>query len=154
MHHYFDSLRGSKQKFLRHFIVFLGLLFVVGGAFADGNNPQSTDNCLKAATSLGSLAENITCSFRQIAKLMIGVAYVAGIGFGISSVFKFKQYKDNPTQVPVGTPFALLFISVVLIYLPSLYGPAGKTIFGTTKAEGGGFKGEKGVAALTEVYKA
>ena len=56
---------------------------------------------------------------------MLGVA-LAGLGFGIAAIFKFKQHKDNPTQVPIGTPFALLAISVLLVFFPAIYKPAGQ----------------------------
>ncbi|MBT4884974.1 MAG: type IV secretion protein IcmD, partial [Legionellales bacterium] len=62
------------------------------------------------ADTLANLATNVTAQFTAIGQLMIGVAYVAGIGFGISAIFKFKQHKDNPTQIPIGTPFALLAV--------------------------------------------
>lgn len=92
--------------------------------------------------SIGDMSENVTKSFRQIGELMIAVAYIAGIGFGISSVFKFKQHKDNPTQIPIGTPFALLAVSVVLVFLPGIYAPAGVSLFGDQYADSaGGFNG-------------
>ena len=95
------------------------------------------------AMNLGDMAESITSSFEKVGKLMIGLAYVSGIGFGISAVFKFKQHKDNPTQIPVGTPFALLGVSCLLIFLPGIYKPAGMTIFGDDEsATGGGFYGQ------------
>ena len=89
------------------------------------------------ATTLATLATNVTDQFTAIGQLMIGVAYIAGIGFGISAVFKFKQHKDNPTQIPIGTPFALLAVSVILVFLPALYAPAGESVFGSTSAAGG-----------------
>lgn len=99
--------------------------------------------------TIGTLATNITKSFDGIGKLMIGVAYLAGIGFGISAIFKFKQHRDNPSQVTIGTPFALMAISCALIFLPSLYKPAGATIYGT-QAKGGGFTGA-GVKSFSEL---
>ena len=94
------------------------------------------------AMNIGDMADSVTGSFLKIGKLMIGLAYVSGIGFGISAVFKFKQHKDNPTQIPVGTPFALLGVSCLLIFLPGIYKPAGMTIFGNDdSARAGGFDG-------------
>ena len=61
---------------------------------------------------------------------MITVSFIAGIGFAMASVFKFKQHKDNPTQVPIGTPFAMFAIGIVLIFLPAIFTPAGSSIFG------------------------
>lgn len=92
--------------------------------------------------TLGDMADSVTKSFSQFGKMMIGLAYVSGIGFGISAVFKFKQHKDNPTQIPISTPFALLGVSCLLVFLPGIYTPAGATLFGDTElARGGGFDG-------------
>ena len=82
------------------------------------------------AQNLGEMASMLRGQFTEIASLMIAVAYVAGIGFGITSIFKFKQHKDNPTQVPIGTPLAMMTISVLLIFLPAIYVPAGSSILG------------------------
>lgn len=112
------------------------LSFYTGNAFAQSSTP----------TNLGDVATNITSSFKGIAQLMIAVAYLAGIGFVLASIFKFKQHKDNPTQIPLGTPLAMLVIGIVLIFLPMIFGPAGSTIFGST-ATPGGFTGE-GVSNL------
>lgn len=89
-----------------------------------------------AKKDLKGMAHELTGQFTNIAQLMVAVAYVAGIGFGISAIFKFKQHKDNPTQVPIGTPFAMLAISVLLVFLPAIYGPAGTSIFGTSSVSG------------------
>ena len=78
---------------------------------------------------------------------MISTAYVAGIGFGIAAIFKFKQHKDNPTQIPIGTPFALLGVSVMLVFLPGLYNPLGQTVYGKGGGTVGGFTG----AGATEI---
>lgn len=84
-----------------------------------------------AATDLAGIAGNIQTQLDAFASLMITVAYLAGIGFGIAAIFKFKQHKDNPTQVPVGTPFALLIVSILLVFLPGIFKPAAKSVFGT-----------------------
>jgi intracellular multiplication protein IcmD len=99
----------------------------------------------KTASTIGNMASNLVSNFNAVGKLMVGMAYMAGVGFGIASIFKFKQHKDNPTQVTIGTPFALLTISVLLVFLPGLYGPAGSSIFGSTSGgQKGSFSGNLG----------
>lgn len=99
-------------------------------------------------TTLGSLAENITGSFKQIGALILAIAFVGGLGFTMAAIFKFKQHKDNPTQIPLGTPIAMLAIGVVLMFLPGIISPAGQTLFGSSATSAaGGFTGE-GTAAL------
>jgi intracellular multiplication protein IcmD len=90
--------------------------------------------------TLGTLANNVTTSFESIGKLMIAAAYIGGFGLTVAAIFKFKQHKDNPTQIPIGTPIALLVIGIILVFLPGLFGTAGTTVFGSEK-EAGGFTG-------------
>lgn len=87
--------------------------------------------------TLGSVASTLTGSFANLAKLITAGAYMAGIGFAMASMLKFKAHKDNPTQIPIGTPVALLFIGAALIFLPNIFGIAGNTIFGGTGGAGG-----------------
>ena len=77
--------------------------------------------------SFGAMATTVTGQMSAFATLLVAIAYVAGIAFVIVALFKFKQHKDNPTQVPIGTPAMLLFIGVFLIYLPSLIQGGGST---------------------------
>ncbi len=119
---------------IRHYLARLSplslwasLYFYTGLAHADGAN---NDN-------LGKIASNITGSFGNLAKLITAGAYMAGIGFVMASMLKFKAHKDNPTQIPIGTPIALLFIGAALIFLPNIFSIAGNTIFGGTSGAGG-----------------
>ncbi len=94
-------------------------------------------NATTPVTDLGSVASTLTSSFSNLAKLITAGAYMAGIGFAMASMLKFKAHKDNPTQIPIGTPIALLFIGAALIFLPNIFGIAGNTIFGGTGGAGG-----------------
>ncbi len=84
-----------------------------------------------ASPSLGKMASSITGSFTNVAKLVTAGSYLAGLGFSIGAIMKFKQHKDNPTQVPVGTPIALVFIAAALLFLPTILGVTGMTMFGS-----------------------
>lgn len=90
-----------------------------------------------AVQTLGQIAGQVTTSFGQIAQLITAGAYIAGMGFALGSILKFKQHKDNPTQIPIGTPIALLFIAAALIFLPTIFGIAGVSVFGAGAASGG-----------------
>ena len=84
-----------------------------------------------ASPTLGKMASSITGSFTNVAKLVTAGSYLAGLGFSIGAIMKFKQHKDNPTQVPIGTPIALVFIAAALLFLPTILGVTGTTMFGT-----------------------
>ncbi|MDI9817888.1 type IV secretion protein IcmD [Tatlockia sp. PL877] len=83
-----------------------------------------------AGKTLGNMATSITNSFTSLAKLITAGSYLAGLGFSIGAIMKFKQHKDNPTQIPIGTPVALVFIAAALLFLPSILGVTGQTMFG------------------------
>jgi len=92
--------------------------------------------------TIGDVAQQITGSFTQLTQLITAGSYLAGIGFSIGAIMKFKQHKDNPTQIPVGTPIALLFIAAGLLFLPSILDVTSVTMFGTT---GGSVAGPTGI---------
>jgi intracellular multiplication protein IcmD len=87
---------------------------------------------------VGYVSTEITESFGRVADLITAVSYVAGLAFFIGAIMKFKQHKDNPTQIPVGTPIALVFIATALLFLPSILGVTGSTIFGPGEAKTSG----------------
>lgn len=91
--------------------------------------------------TIGDVAGNFDDTFPVMGKVTIALSYLAGIGFGICAVYKFKQYKDNPTQIPVGTPFVLLTVSVCMVFLPAVIAPAGNSFFGAGNADAGWFEG-------------
>lgn len=94
-----------------------------------------------AADDIAGIAKTLTTTFKSVGELMTATAFIAGIGLVIASLFKFKQHKDNPQQVQMGTPITMLLIGVALIFLPNIIAPAGNSIFGSG-ATTGGFSGE------------
>ena len=89
------------------------------------------------AGGIGSLADNVRGNFGALAELITAGSYIAGFGFILASIFKFKSHKDNPTQIPIGTPIALLFIGAAMVFLPSLISSAGSSVFGASGTTGG-----------------
>lgn len=108
-------------------LVGASLLLVGGLAMAGGDDLAGVANTLKG-------------NFEALAQLVTAGSYLAGLGFAVGAVLKFKQHKDNPTQIPVGTPIAMLFVAVALLFLPMVLKVAGKSVFGsdlsTTGVEG------------------
>lgn len=117
--------------------VFLSVAAVCSLFFIDSAFAQSGD---APSGSIGALAENVVGSFSSLAKLITAGAYVAGMGFVLGAIFKFKAHKDNPTQIPIGTPIALLFIGAAMLFLPNVMSTAGTTIF-TSSGEVGSVSG-------------
>lgn len=101
----------------------------------------SQDAAAGSSMTLGNMATNITKSFTSLAKLITAGSYLAGLGFSVGAIMKFKQHKDNPTQIPIGTPIALVFIAAALLFLPSILGVTGSTMFGGSGGETAGPNG-------------
>ncbi len=80
--------------------------------------------------TIGNMATAITGSFTSLAKLITAGSYLAGLAFSVGAILKFKQHKDNPTQIPIGTPIAMVVIAAALLFLPTILGIAGQTMFG------------------------
>lgn len=80
--------------------------------------------------SLAQVSSSITKSFEPLSLLITGGCYTGGLAFMVGAIMKFKQHKDNPTQVTIGTPIALTLVGAGLLFMPSVMGMAGMTIFG------------------------
>jgi intracellular multiplication protein IcmD len=91
--------------------------------------------------TIGGMASLITGSFTSLAKLITAGSYLAGLAFSIGAIIKFKQHKDNPQSTPIGNPIALVFIAAALLFLPTILGVTGSTMFG---AGGGSVAGPTG----------
>ena len=94
-----------------------------------------------SALTLGGMSTSIRGSLKSLTKLITAGSYLAGLAFSIGAIMKFKQHKDNPQQTPIGNPIALVFIAAALLFLPTILGIAGSTMFG---AGGGTTAGPSG----------
>ena len=120
-------IKTNKLKNVFKLLSIMGVVIFADYSFAGGE-------------TIGTMASSITSTFDSIGKLITASSYIAGLGFAISSILKFKQHKDNPQQTPIGQPIGLLFIAVALLFLPSITGALGNTVFskgGTTAGAGG-----------------
>src|SRR3989338_3338628 len=121
---------GKNRRILFLFLVLSSFLFffpIMASAAAGGE---------AAGTNLTAIATNLTGAFTQIAKMITAGAYLAGAAFALGAIMKFKQHKDNPQQIPIGQPIALIFIAAALMFLPTLYNVAGKSLFGSAEGKG------------------
>lgn len=86
---------------------------------------------LAATTSgIGGVAAQVTTNLASLARLITAGAYVIGMAFAVAAIVKFKAHKDNPTQIPIGTPIAMLFVAAALIFIPTVFSVSGHTLFG------------------------
>lgn len=95
------------------------------------------DSGSSSAGGIGSVAESVTGNLSAVARLITAASYVAGMAFAVGAIVKFKAHKDNPTQIPIGTPIALLFVGAALIFIPTVFRVSGATLFGASGEVGG-----------------
>lgn len=121
------TLKINKLRGWYKLLAMIGLVFFAEYAFA-------------GKETIGTMAASITSTFDSVGKLVTAGSYIAGLAFAISAILKFKQHKDNPQQTPIGQPIGLLFIAIALLFLPSVTGALGNTVFsegGKTAGPGG-----------------
>jgi intracellular multiplication protein IcmD len=82
-----------------------------------------------SGVGIGAVAKTVQSNLSNVAKLITAGAYVAGMGFGVGAIVKFKAHKDNPTQVAISVPIAMLFIAAALLFVPSVFKSTGQTLF-------------------------
>lgn len=99
-------------------------------------------------SGIGSVAHQVTTNLAAIAQLITAGSYVAGMGFAVGAIAKFKAHKDNPTQVPISMPIALLFVAAALIFAPTVFKTTGSTLFGSSGTVAG-VSGITGFGAAT-----
>src|SRR5579871_4814838 len=87
---------------------------------------------LAAVSGVGSVATQVTSNLASVARLITAASYVAGMAFAVGAIVKFKAHKDNPQQVTIGQPIALLFVGAALIFIPSVFKASGGTLFGSS----------------------
>ena len=99
-----------------------------GGSCATSAIVTTATSTRRADTTV----ETNVSSYGNIASLITSASYVAGFGFALGAILKFKAHKDNPTQIPIGTPIALIFIAAALIFIPTIFSVTGVTDFAST----------------------
>lgn len=99
-----------------------------------------------APEGIGKVASTVKSNFAGIAQLITAGSYIAGLGFGVGAIVKFKAHKDNPTQVQLSVPIALLFVAAALMFIPSVFQSAGRTLYNVGS---GSIAGVSGITNIT-----
>lgn len=110
--------QSRKKQLLKATLVVGTAVFIMANANTD------------TVSGLGGISQNINKNLKEVAKLISQAAFVAGMGFFLAGLFKFKQHKDNPTQVPVGTPLTMIAIAAAMMFMSNFITPLGQTFFG------------------------
>lgn len=129
-------MKNQLKNYVAEWVKALSISFMMLGALFSGMASADSNSM-----DIGTIADNVTSTFDGIAKLITAASYVAGLGFAVGSILKFKAHKDNPQQITVGVPIALMFVAAALIFLPSMFNVAGDTLFGSSGGVSAGITG-------------
>lgn len=88
--------------------LFLKTLLVLGTSVVLADGDMTLSSSLEAVASL----------YTQIAAIFTGAAYIAGLMLFVGAIFKFRQHREAPQQVPIGQPLTLFGLSVLAVFLP------------------------------------
>ena len=72
--------------------------------------------------SLGGLSENATGPIAVVGSIAESACFVAGGAFILGTLVRYKEHRDNPTQVTWGQIITLFLLGVFFILLPFITG--------------------------------
>lgn len=98
-------------------------------AFALAAGPEAY---AQAGKSIGEIAGNVSTSIEGSVKLVNAIAYLAGGIFALLAAFKFKAWRDDARNTPMGVPITLFVVAVLCLALPEFVATGEKTIWGGT----------------------
>lgn len=109
----------------QHIPIFIKLMFILAG--------NLYMEVLLAAQNgnLSALIMGVTVQVMTIARLLSTVSYVTGVGFALNGILQFKAHKENPQQIPLSKPVVTIIVAACLLFLPSVLGIAGTSLFGS-----------------------
>ena len=115
-------------------LLYIALLLSANAQIISPNYETSPGQVCQTAGqySLGCIAIRMSSGGEVLIQLLLAIAFVSGWGFVVAAIFKFKQVRENPTQVPVSTPFAFLLTAILLIFIPGLMNTSSQTVFGSS----------------------
>ncbi len=70
--------------------------------------------------SLGDLSDKLLLPMSLLTGALYNMSLAIGIALLFGSLIQYKNYRNNPSQVPLSRPITLLIFGVILVVLPLL----------------------------------
>src|ERR1043165_2548100 len=83
-------------------------------------NIAALDAYAQIPGSLGDLSDKLLLPMSLLTGALYNMSLAIGIAFLFGSLIQYKNYRNNPSQVPLSRPITLLIFGVILIVLPIL----------------------------------
>jgi Ca2+/H+ antiporter len=70
--------------------------------------------------SLGDLSDKLLLPMSLLTSALYNMSLAIGIALLFGALIQYKNYRNNPSQVPLSRPITLLVFGVILVVLPIL----------------------------------
>lgn len=70
--------------------------------------------------SLGDLSDKLLLPMSLLTGALYNMSLAIGIALLFGALIQYKNYRNNPSQVPLSRPITLLVFGVILVVLPIL----------------------------------
>jgi hypothetical protein len=80
----------------------------------------SINACAQIPGSLGDLSDKLLLPMSLLTGALYNMSLAVGIALLFGSLIQYKNYRNNPSQVPLSRPVTLLVFGVLLVVLPIL----------------------------------
>jgi hypothetical protein len=94
-----------------------------------------TATCAESTTpgTIGAILCNVKDqALVGILIFIYAASLLIGSGLIVAGIFKLKQVKENPTQIPVSTPGAFFIAGAMLLFIPNVFPKVRQTVFGSS----------------------
>lgn len=80
----------------------------------------ASTNAYAFSDSLGDLSDKLMAPLSVLTSALYNMSLAIGVALLFGSLIQYKNYKNNPSQVPISRFFTLLIFGLILIALPIL----------------------------------
>ena len=87
------------------------------------------------APTVENVADNLMGPTEIITKMVVAASYIVGVGLIIFSFAQFKQHRQSPKLVPLGTPIMLLILGICAVMIPYISTISGVSFSATEQAK-------------------
>jgi hypothetical protein len=96
-----------------------------------------TEAIAQSTTGLSGMISQAKGQFETITDLISTISYIAGIGFMVKAIFKFKEHNESKGQVPLSNAIVLFIVAGCLLGLPYMVSVSKSTTVGAGASSSG-----------------
>lgn len=67
------------------------------------------------ASDAGVIASGVFSGIMTIKEIAVNACYIVGAFLILSSLFQYKKYRRNPSEMPIGRPITTFIVGIIII---------------------------------------